>query len=66
MTNVFEKLHAAQQNGRGVELTAADVELLWNVPGMSAALAKAETKYDRWRELFRELERIEARSTGEK
>ena len=50
--NVFDKLRQAEAADRGVELTAADVHLLWEVPGMTEVLNKAEADVDVWRELF--------------
>ena len=53
---VFEKLHEAQTREAGVSLSAADVELLYRL--LSEELAKAETEYERWKEIFDELDRM--------
>ena len=59
---VFEKLHAAAQNGCEVDLTASDVNLLLESAG--DAITEAEADYEKWREIFDECERLEQRASS--
>lgn len=60
---VFDRLHTAVSNGRGVELTAAEVWLLWELAG--DALAKAEAEYGKWQDRFQELDLMRRRAAEE-
>ena len=53
--SVFEKLHEAAQNGGGVTLTFAEIELLLSVLGDDFGLAEQE--YEKWRDIFEDYER---------
>ena len=60
---VFDKLHTAVSNDEGVELTAAEVWLLWELA--EDALAKAEAEYGKWQDRFHELDLMKRRATEE-
>ena len=51
MKSGFQKLRWAATRNRGVELTATDVWLLWELAG--DALEGAEAAYEKWREIIR-------------
>lgn len=53
--SVFEKLHDAAQMHRGVHLTFADVELLFDVLGDN--FGKSEQEYEKWKDIFEEYHR---------
>ena len=61
--SVFEKLHLAASTERGVELTAAEVWLLWDLAG--GELGKAEAEYEKWQERFEELDLMNQRAAEE-
>ena len=53
--SVFDKMHKAQQQGRGVTLTYAELELLYELVG--DALGKAESELERWRSILEQFQR---------
>lgn len=59
MDNVFDKVRTANSRDVGVELPASDVWLLMEVAG--EALGEAEGRYDHWKEVFDDYERVKRR-----
>ena len=55
--NVFEKLHEAMGQEQSVNLSPAEVELLYRLVGDE--IAKAETEYERWKEIFKDFDHAE-------
>lgn len=52
--NVFEKMHEAVTQGRGVTLTFAELELLHAVAG--DAIAQAERELNKWVEVIEDYQ----------
>ena len=61
--DVIDRLHRAQQNGTGADLSPADVQLLWAVLGDE--LGKAEREIEKWRETFEDYERTSTREQAQ-
>ena len=57
--DVFDRMEKAKGNGLGVELSHADLELMYDLIG--DALAKAKDDIDNWREIFADYERAKAK-----
>ena len=56
--DVFERIGQAKGAGEGINLSAADVELLMDLCG--DAIAKAESQVEEWRERFADYDRRSA------
>ena len=58
--DVFDRMEKAYGNGLGVELSHADLELMYDLLGEK--LGKAKDDIDQWRERFADYERAAARA----
>jgi hypothetical protein len=57
--DVFDRMHKANSNGLGIELSHADLELVYELAG--DALAKAQQDIDTWQEIFRNNQKARER-----
>ena len=59
MIDLFDRMERANGNGQAIELSHADLELLYDMLG--DALAHAKDEVDEWTERFASYQRAKAR-----